>query len=98
MRLVIVRKANIDGGLRKRFERYGEGTLQFALGSSNPFQHEGVNLQDKPQHDALLAWLTERFDLRERREDWLMLMEAGITIFVFVETAIAVVSAIKHGF
>jgi ABC-type transport system involved in cytochrome bd biosynthesis fused ATPase/permease subunit len=88
-----VRKAEIDSELRKTFERYGRGTMQIVLGSTNYFQHNGAEQRVDKYRDQLLAWLTEEYDKEERRQTW----SIAITLFVGVELLITVFSRHSAG-
>jgi hypothetical protein len=51
MRLLGLRKADIDSDLRKTFERYGVVTMQVALGATNyGSPQESVGSQQKIQY------------------------------------------------
>ena len=80
-----LRKANITDDQRTEFERFGEGVLAqaFAVGAART---QGPDLLNVLQRDRapLLAWLTERRDIHERKEDRLETVEWAILIFVIV--------------
>src|SRR5712692_10977782 len=55
-----VRKANIPNGARDFFERYGETVISMKVSGS---------FDQDVEHAR--AWLTERADYHERREQWI---------------------------
>ncbi len=82
MRWIHIREAKIDPKLRESFERYGVGGMQVALGDMNSFLHDGQLTKATTVLAPLLQWLTEQYDRAERKETWLITMEAAITILV----------------
>jgi hypothetical protein len=73
MRWFKVRNADIPAGLRTNFEQYGVGGVQ-------SWQTRKQYASEDPEgkiRAAALAWLTEQFDLAERKETWSLTMEAG---------------------
>jgi hypothetical protein len=90
VRWLRIRKSNIDPGLRKTFERYGMVTMQVLLATNNTsFRHKGNLTTVQRVEDSLLAWLTEQYDRAERKETWLVSMEAAITVFVLAELVLS---------
>jgi len=94
-----VRYANIPAELRDRFEAYGEDVLAHALAVGGGSPEQGVELMSLiPQKRAeIMAWLMERRDLAERREQRLETWELAILIFV-VFGVIADIFLIFKGF
>ena len=80
-----VRRADIPEHLRTQFERYGEDVLAHALAvGAHPTQGpELLNIM-AGDRSPIMAWLTERQDIHERREDRLETAEWAILIFVIV--------------
>jgi hypothetical protein len=72
-----VRRANIAQEERDKFERYGETVVAMGI---------AMHLDKMPGLEPLVAaaWLTERADLAERREDRLETVEWAVLIFVVV--------------
>jgi hypothetical protein len=86
MRLFSVRRAkNLDSELRKTFERYGQVGMQIALGDMNHFIHQGKTVKADSVLDSVLDWLTEQSDNHDLKDNWLLLMEIAITVFVLGE-------------
>ena len=86
MRLFSVRRARIEPERRTTFERYGTVGMQVALGDMNHFVHQGQTVKAQgPILDYVLPWLTEQYDRVERKENWSLIMEVAITIFVLGE-------------
>src|ERR1700687_820145 len=83
MRWFRVRKVRIDDELRKTFEQYGVPVMQQVLSLGSNFRHKGQALWVESVRDAVLSWLTERYDREERKETWQITMGAGVTILVF---------------
>ncbi|MGA2274853.1 MAG: hypothetical protein ABSH00_14950 [Bryobacteraceae bacterium] len=84
-----IRKAAIQKDHRDLFERFGAplvGTVLYG-GFSGPATTEpqktlyGNSEARKPAEE----WLTEQYDRAERRETWLITMEAAVTAFVAAE-------------
>ena len=87
MRWFRIRKAKeLSPALRQIFEQYGVATMQSILATTNYLRLQNgraVNADDlRPD---LLPWLTEQYDRAERKETWLITMEAAITILVALE-------------
>ncbi|MFY9768906.1 MAG: hypothetical protein WBG18_04975 [Xanthobacteraceae bacterium] len=75
-----VRRAQISGELRDHFERYGETIIATALATAPRPPLLGL---DGHEQEAL-SWLTERSDIRERKETRIEFLEWGILAFVIV--------------
>ena len=88
MRWFKIRKADIDGRLRERFEQYGTGSMQAILGGVKWFHYDGEEKQIEPYREQLLKWLTEQYDKDERKQTWSITMEVAITLFVGAELLI----------
>jgi hypothetical protein len=87
----IYRKAKIDPGLRKTFERYGEGTMQTLLATNaTMFRHLGALRTVESVLDPVLDWLTEQYHRAEVKETWSLTMEAAITVFVLTELLLSI--------
>ncbi len=71
--------------------------MQIVLATTNNFYHEGVThpITEELFRESLLPWLTEQYDKEERKETVSLIMEAAITLFVFLELF---VDAWKHFF
>jgi hypothetical protein len=91
-----VRRANIPEQLRTQFERYGEDVLAHALavGAHHTQGPELLNIMSGDR-SPIMAWLTERRDIHERREDRLETVEWAILIFVIVGV-LADVAIVAH--
>lgn len=98
-----VRGANISQTDRDRFERYGETVVALLLASElterpeTAFKISFAGMYEQVIVDvrAATAWLTERADLHERREQRLEAVEWAIVIFVFIEVLLSVKSALS---
>lgn len=80
-----VRHARLPQELRDRFEVYGETVLALMLTTGQPnVSFQGVELLDlvRQKRSEIVAWLQERRDLAERREQRLETSEWAILIFV----------------
>jgi hypothetical protein len=44
---------------------------------------------------SLLPWLSEQYDIVERRETWLMVMEIAITVLVATELIFSIANFIR---
>ena len=89
MRLLSIRKAQIDKELRTTFEQYGVATMQMLLALGDYFRHKGEVLEVRDAEEPLLPWLQSNTDRSERKEHWTLLMEAAITLFVAAELLIS---------
>lgn len=96
MRWFGIRRAEISPDLREAFERYGVNGMQVALSTSGWFHHGRKVTPARDHCLELLPWLTEQYDRAERRETWLITMEASITVFVLAELILAAVQ-LYHG-
>lgn len=86
MRGFQIRKAKIGPELRATFEQHGVATMQTLLAAPDrPFVHAGQIATADSVRDDLLHWLTEQYDRAERKETWLITMEAGIVVLVAIE-------------
>lgn len=99
-----VHRANIPLAERVLFERYGETVVALLLASElteNPETH-GITIggfilkKVIVDIDAASAWLTERADLAERREDRLETVEWAVLIFVVVGVIADVLLVLHH--
>jgi hypothetical protein len=88
MRFFTIRKADIDGDLRRTFEQYGVGSMQAILGGIKYFTFNGEETQVEKYREPLLAWLTEEYDKADRKQSWSTTMEAAITLLVGAEVVI----------
>jgi hypothetical protein len=80
-----VRRANIPDTLRDQLEQAGETVVAMMLASGITAQYSGPLVGVlQTQWEGALAWLTERRDIQERREDRLEMVEWAILIFVVV--------------
>ena len=75
-----VRDARIGNELRDHFERYGETIIATALATAPRPPLLGL---DGHEQEAL-RWLTERSDMRERKETENRISRMGILVFVIV--------------
>ena|SRR2546425_11159030 len=79
-----VRRANISQGLRDELERWGEPVVVGALVLAPDMPSSPLHSLVTEHRNDTLAWLTERRDLTERREQRLETLEIGILVFVVV--------------
>jgi hypothetical protein len=100
-----IRRAHISQIDRDRFERYGETVVALLLGSElteRPEAGTGIikiaGFYQKVIVDvnAASAWLTERADLRERREDRIETVEWAVLIFVAVGVIVDIFLLLQH--
>lgn len=94
MRLFRVRKAkNVPANVREICERLGSDLIAHvvAAGDYGP-RYEALRplSVDLRNHEHVLAWLTEQYDRAERKENWSLIMEIAITLFVLAELLFAV--------
>jgi hypothetical protein len=90
-----IRKAKaLDVDLRKTFERYGVVTMQMLLASTNYFFHQKQMKMARDVEPDLLSWLTEQYDRAERKETWMITMEAAVTLFVLVEVCLSIIGLV----
>lgn len=59
--------------------------MQVVLGSTTYFFHDGKEQLVSNFREPLLAWLTEEYDKKDRRDNWLLLLEIAITVLVAIE-------------
>jgi hypothetical protein len=86
-----VRKANIPSELRSKFELYGEDMIASVLATRT----EGNYGDLSSNLGEALAWLTERRDIHERREDRLETVEWAILCWVMVGVIADIVLVMK---
>ena len=92
-----VRSANIDKDKRDEFGQRGEFIIAMILtGGLSPRAEKLQRFYNDLdiQKDAL-AWLTERYDSRERHERRLETVEWAILIFVFLGVIVEVMQLLK---
>jgi hypothetical protein len=79
-----VRVAQIAPNVRDEFERYGELVLAHALATLSPVTPPVTELANlfNQHRTELLAWLTERRDIDQRKADRIEAVEVGILVFV----------------
>jgi hypothetical protein len=84
------RKANIPGGERDLFERYGETAITLVLTSGHqPAASELRPVYENPQvKEHARAWLTERADVRDIHERRIEFVEWAILIFVGISVLV----------
>jgi hypothetical protein len=81
-----VRYATIPKEARDIFERYGEFIISSVVTGGMAQRHGDLQKIYTDQHKMLahaMAWLTERGDIREQREQRLETVEWAILIFAF---------------
>jgi len=84
MRWLRVRTAQITPEHRELFERYGVMGAHPLL-VSGTITYKGKEIHTDSFTEPILDWLTERFDVAERKDTWLFAMEVAIVIFVALE-------------
>ena len=92
MRWFRIRKAKIDHELRTALEQYGVSVMQQVLSVGGNFRHKGQAIWVEAVREPVLSWLTERYDRDERKEIWLITMEAAVTVLVAAELLMSIVS------
>ena len=97
MRWFSVRKGTVDPRQRVIFEQYGPGASQLVLATGSYFRLGKETLRVDSAVDSLLPWLTEQYDREERKETWLITMEAAITVFVLAELVLALICFVRGG-
>ena len=84
-----IRRADITGDVRARFEQFGEDVLarthEVTYLNLDIHGPEFVRLINETTSSQRFAWLTERHDVAERREDRLETVEVAILLFLFLE-------------
>jgi hypothetical protein len=84
MRWFRIQEAAIEAESRQMFEERGQDTIR----SYVPIQGwtmrrpSGGSATELEIRGPMLEWLKEQYDRAERRETWLITMEAAITILV----------------
>jgi len=100
MRWVSIRKASIPKDARDIFERFGPAVISIILfsGFSGPQETEPqkVIYGNSGNRKHAEAWLTEQYDLAERRESWLITMEVAITLLVATELVFSILNFVFH--
>lgn len=87
-RLFRIRRAkNVPADVRQTCERFGANVIAHMLAAGlNP---RYISLQHiynaESNQERALEWLTEQYDRAERKENWSLIMEIAITVFVFAE-------------
>jgi len=98
MRLFRVRKASIPEEWRSVFERFGVNVIGGVLGGG--FNPRALEIQPVYNNDAVrgyaLQWMTEQYDRAERKENWMITMEAAVTIFVLFELIVSILGFKSH--
>ncbi len=92
MRWFRIRRADIAEPNREMFERFGASVVGTVLAGGFSPSTPGLSQiysNSQVQADAA-AWLTEQYDRVERKETWLITMEAAITLFVFTEVVFSI--------
>ena len=89
-----VRKARIPQENRDLFERYGESIIVGLLisGLQPPYVELQRIYNNKDAMQNARDWLTERGDIRERREQRLEIVEWAILIFVVLGVIVESIS------
>src|SRR5690242_11424807 len=92
-----VRRAKISDDLRATFERYGEDVLAHAVAVGSYSSAQGPELIELLQgsKSQIMAWLTERRDIHERREDRLETVEVAI-LFAVIIGVLADLAIVAH--
>jgi len=92
-----VRKANISPELRAKFELFGEDVLAHAVAVGSFSAAQGGELVNLLQRSSpeIRAWLNERRDIHERREDRLETVEVAI-LFAVIVGVLADVAIVAH--
>jgi hypothetical protein len=92
MRWFRIRTADIAESNREMFERFGASVVGTVLaGGLHPTAEDlGRIYDDTMVRVDAAAWLTEQYHRAERRETWLITMEAAITLFVFTEVVFSI--------
>ena len=93
-----VRRAAIPSELRDRFELFGEDVFAHALAVGVQTGTQGVELIGllQAKRSEIMAWLQERRDIAERREQRLETSEWAILIFVVCGVAVDLM-LLAHG-
>ena len=97
MRWLRIRRAKIDPALREMFERYGVVSMQVALGANGVIRYQGREVSGEKLGDDLLPWLTEQYDIQERKDTWSLVMEVSVSTFVLVELIVDLLTFLHIG-
>jgi hypothetical protein len=93
-----IRRAQIDAEFRKTFEHYGVSVMQQILAGQGSFwdakRAEWIYWND--YRVFLPPWLTEQYDRAERKETWMITMEAAVTVLVLFEVILSIVGLWHH--
>jgi hypothetical protein len=94
MRWCRIRSVELEPLKRQILEQYGVQIVQLKLvnGQDAWMAVEGKSIRVDRQET--LDWLTEQYDRAERKETWMITMEAAVTVFVFAELLFSVVGYI----
>jgi hypothetical protein len=95
VKLFRIRKGRIPESDRQLFERCGNRVLEslLASGFTPPVGTELQRVYASTQKLGYAAdWLTEQYDRAERWENWSLLMEIAITVFVLIEVVFSVLN------
>ena len=94
-----VKKADIDPEIRRVFEERGAETVRTLLPNEGLEMSlpNGKTLRVYDLRKPMLLWLKEQYDREERKETWLITMEAAITIFVAAELVMSIIDfCLRH--
>jgi hypothetical protein len=97
MRWFTIRKAvSLTKEERDTLERFGAATVAALIygGFSGPLNTEPQKslYENSTMRQHALEWLTEEYDRAERRETWLITMEAAVTVFVAAELLLSILA------
>ena len=93
-----IRRASIPDEERQTFERFGAAIISGILYAGSGGEERRLT---EPQQAVLFGdqsrehaaeWLTEQYDRAERRESWLISMEATITLLVAAELLFSILN------
>lgn len=100
-----VRRADIHPDDRDRFERYGETLVALLVASEltdHPDEHTSIVVggfmikKHIVNAEAATAWLTERADLAELREQRLETVEWAVLVFVAIGVVVDIALLFRH--
>jgi len=92
-----VRGANIPDDLRTTFERYGEDVLAHAVAIGAASAGQGPELIELLQGKKreIFDWLTERRDIKERKEQRIETVEWAILVWVVLGVIADIILVIR---
>jgi hypothetical protein len=92
VRVLRIKKANIDPKVREYFEQGNAETMRVSIPGEgfSVTTDDGTVLHERELRPHLRSWLKEQHDRAERKQDWSLIMEIMITALVAIELLMCV--------